>query len=84
MRRTRVSSPFQGNGPYHIPIENLNLSLRGYNCLRQVGLMTDGHILEKSEGELLAVRSFGVKQYEELHARLADMDILPLDAPWDS
>src|SRR5437870_6125290 len=38
---------------YNMAIEDLNLSMRAYNCLRRSGLMTVGQVLEKSEEELL-------------------------------
>jgi DNA-directed RNA polymerase subunit alpha len=40
---------------YNMAIEDLNLSMRAYNCLRRSGLMTVGQVLEKSEEELLAL-----------------------------
>jgi DNA-directed RNA polymerase alpha subunit len=57
-------------------IEDLNLSMRAYNCLRRSGLMTVGQVLEKSEEELLALRNFGRKSYDELRERLDEMGLL--------
>lgn len=65
---------------YNMPIEDLNLSMRAYNCLRRSGLMTVGQVLEKSEEELLALRNFGRKSYDELRERLDEMGLLPADA----
>lgn len=65
---------------YNMPIEDLNLTMRAYNCLRRSGLMTVGQVLEKSEEELLALRNFGRKSYDELRARLDEMGLLSLDA----
>jgi len=65
---------------YNMPIEDLNLSMRAYNCLRRSGLMTVGQVLEKSEEELLALRNFGRKSYDELRDKLDEMNLLPLDA----
>jgi DNA-directed RNA polymerase subunit alpha len=65
---------------YNMPIEDLNLSMRAYNCLRRSGLMTVGQVLEKSEEELLALRNFGRKSYDELRERLDEMNLLPLEA----
>ncbi|MCH7484013.1 MAG: DNA-directed RNA polymerase subunit alpha [Chloroflexi bacterium] len=62
---------------YNMAIEDLNLSMRAYNCLRRSGLMTIGQVLEKSEEELLALRNFGRKSYDELRERLAELDLLP-------
>ena len=65
---------------YNMAIEDLNLSMRAYNCLRRSGLMTVGQVLEKSEEELLALRNFGRKSYDELRERLDEMNLLPMDA----
>ncbi len=61
---------------YHTPIEALQLSVRTYNCLRRSGLMTIGQVLEHSEDELLALRNFGHKSYDELRGRLIEMNYI--------
>src|SRR5207237_1724149 len=65
---------------YNTPIEDLNLSVRAYNCLKRSGLMTVGAVLEKSEDELLALRNFGRKSYDELRDKLISMNFLSEDA----
>ncbi len=55
---------------YDTLIEDLDLSVRAYNCLKRSGLTTVGAILERSEEELLALRNFGEKSYEELRDKL--------------
>jgi DNA-directed RNA polymerase subunit alpha len=62
---------------YNTAIEDLNLSVRAYNCLKRSGLMTVGQVLEKSEDELLALRNFGRKSYDELKTRLRELSFLP-------
>ena len=57
---------------YHAPIETLDLSVRAYNCLRRSGLMTVGQVLERTEDELLNIRNFGRKPYDELRDRLIE------------
>ncbi len=64
---------------YNTAIEDLSLSVRAYNCLKRSGLMTLGQVLEKSEDELLALRNFGRKSYEELKTRLRELDFLPAE-----
>lgn len=64
---------------YNMPIEDLQLFMRAYNCLRRSGLMTVGQVLEKSEDELLTLRNFGRKSYDELRVRLDEMGLLPVD-----
>ena len=64
---------------YNMAIEDLNLSMRAYNCLRRSGLVTVGQVLEKSEEELLALRNFGRKSYDELREKLDEMGLLAAD-----
>ena len=64
-----TTRPFDG---YDTPIEELELSVRAYNCLKRSGLTTVGAILERSEEELLALRNFGEKSYEELRDKLVE------------
>jgi len=65
-----VQEPTGGFDGYDTPIEELDLSVRAYNCLKRSGLTTVGAILERSEEELLALRNFGEKSYEELRDKL--------------
>ncbi|HXG42737.1 MAG TPA: DNA-directed RNA polymerase subunit alpha [Dehalococcoidia bacterium] len=65
---------------YNMPIDDLDLSMRTYNCLRRSGITTVGQVLERTEEELLSLRNFGRKSYEELRQRLAELGILPLTA----
>ncbi len=66
-----------GRGPadarWNTPIEDLQLSVRAYNCLKRSGLMTVGQVLERSEDELLSLRNFGRKSYDELRDRLIEL-----------
>jgi DNA-directed RNA polymerase subunit alpha len=66
-----------GKGPtdarWNTPIEDLQLSVRAYNCLKRSGLMTVGQVLERSEEELLSLRNFGRKSYDELRDRLIEL-----------
>ena len=55
---------------YDIPIEDLDLSVRAYNCLKRSGITKVGQVLEMTEEDLLAVRNFGRKSLEELRERL--------------
>jgi DNA-directed RNA polymerase subunit alpha len=67
---TGMMEPAGGFDGYDTPIEDLDLSVRAYNCLKRSGLTTVGAILERSEEELLALRNFGEKSYEELRDKL--------------
>jgi DNA-directed RNA polymerase subunit alpha len=55
---------------YDRPIEDLDLSVRAYNCLKRSGITKVGQVLEMSEEDLLAVRNFGQKSLDELRQRL--------------
>lgn len=55
---------------YEIPIEDLELSVRAFNCLKRAGITKVGQVLEMSEQELLNVRNFGQKSLDELRQRL--------------
>ncbi len=65
---------------YNMPIEELDLSVRAYNCLKRSGLMTVGQVLEKSEDELLALRNFGRKSYDELKDKLISKGFLSAES----
>jgi DNA-directed RNA polymerase subunit alpha len=65
---------------YEMPIEELDLSVRAFNCLKRAGITTVGMILEKLEkgdDEILAIRNFGRKSLEELKQALSEKDLLP-------
>jgi hypothetical protein len=64
---------------YKMPLEDLHLSMRAYSCLRRSGLITLGQILEMSVEDLLALRNFGLKSYDELRDALDEFGILPID-----
>ena len=66
---------------YETPIEDLDLSVRAYNCLKRAGIIKVGQILEMTEEDLLAVRNFGRKSLLELRERLAAKGFIsPADA----
>ena len=49
-----------------ILIEELELGVRSYNCLKRAGIQTVGDLLQKSESELNAIPNFGRKSIEEV------------------
>ena len=54
-----------------MPIEELDLSVRPYNCLKRAGLQTVGDLVKKSEEEVAAVKNFGRKSLDEVKEKLA-------------
>ncbi|MEX1020696.1 MAG: DNA-directed RNA polymerase subunit alpha [Litorilinea sp.] len=64
---------------YEAPIEELELTVRAYNCLKRAGITKVGEILrrmEKGEDEMLAIRNFGKKSLDELVERLGEKNYL--------
>src|SRR5206468_10968525 len=59
-----------------IPIEDLDLTVRAYNCLKRAGITKVGQVLEMSEDDLLGVRNFGRKSLDELRDRLSERGLL--------
>jgi len=58
---------------YETPIEDLELTVRAYNCLKRAGITQVGEILDKmkkGQDEILAIRNFGQKSLDELMERL--------------
>ena len=55
------------------PIEDLDLSVRSYNCLKREGVQTVGDLVQKSEQDLLDIRNFGQKSIDEVRDKLAEM-----------
>src|SRR5436190_22729668 len=72
-----VGGPVAGDGLDEILIEELELGVRSYNCLKRAGIQTVGDLVRKSESELNAIPNFGQKSIEEvietLHARGLDL-----------
>src|SRR5947208_11178883 len=54
------------DGMDDILIEELELGVRSYNCLKRAGIQTVGELLQKSESELNAIPNFGRKSIEEV------------------
>jgi DNA-directed RNA polymerase subunit alpha len=61
----------QARGMENFPIEELELGVRSYNCLKRVGIETIGDLVSKTEGELAAIPNFGKKSIEEVKETLA-------------
>ena len=60
----------QAHGMENFPIEELELGVRSYNCLKRVGIETIGDLVSKSENELAAIPNFGKKSIEEVSETL--------------
>jgi DNA-directed RNA polymerase subunit alpha len=60
----------EGDSVLDMPIEDLDLSVRSYNCLKRQGVNTVGQLAECSETDLLGIRNFGAKSIEEVKDKL--------------
>jgi DNA-directed RNA polymerase subunit alpha len=69
-REAAAEAPL-AHGMENFPIEELELGVRSYNCLKRVGIETIGDLVTKSEGELAAIPNFGKKSIEEVKETLA-------------
>lgn len=56
-------------------IEELDLSVRSYNCLKRAGINTVYDLTEKSEAEMMKVRNLGRKSLDEVKIKLADLGL---------
>ncbi len=67
---------------YNVPIEELELAMRPFNCLKRAGISSVGEIREKLErepAEMLAIRNFGQKSLTELVEKMIAKGYLPAD-----
>jgi DNA-directed RNA polymerase subunit alpha len=65
----------EGESLLDTPIEELDLSVRSYNCLKRQGVNTIGQLTECSENDLLNIRNFGAKSIEEVKDKLQQMSL---------
>jgi DNA-directed RNA polymerase subunit alpha len=58
-----------------LPVEDLNLTVRSYNCLKREGIHTVGELVSRSEQDLLDIRNFGSKSIDEVKLKLHEMGL---------
>ncbi|HHV78032.1 MAG TPA: DNA-directed RNA polymerase subunit alpha [Firmicutes bacterium] len=58
-----------------MPIDELDLSVRSYNCLKRAGINTVGELVEKTDEEMIKVRNLGKKSLEEVKQKLAALGL---------
>src|SRR5699024_4645421 len=66
-----------------MPIEDLNFSVRSYNCLKRQEIHTVGELAECTESDLLDIRNFGQKSINEVKIKLANLNLALKDTPED-
>jgi DNA-directed RNA polymerase subunit alpha len=66
-----------------MPIEQLDLTIRSYNCLKREGIHTVGELVARSEADLLDIRNFGAKSITEVKEKLVGLGLSLKDSPAD-
>ncbi|HEY2175258.1 MAG TPA: DNA-directed RNA polymerase subunit alpha [Mycobacteriales bacterium] len=66
---------------FSMPIEEMELTVRSYNCLKREGIHTVGELVSRSEADLLDIRNFGQKSIDEVKMKLASMALALKDSP---
>jgi DNA-directed RNA polymerase subunit alpha len=64
-----------------LPIEQLDLTVRSYNCLKREGIHSVGELVSRSEADLLDIRNFGSKSIDEVKVKLHQMGLGLKDSP---
>ncbi len=70
-----TTSTVEDNVELDKQIEDLDLSVRSYNCLKRAGIHSVRQLVEFSENDLLNIRNFGVKSIEEVKDKLETMGL---------
>lgn len=63
------------------PIEDLEFSMRSYNCLKREEIHTVGELAARTESDLLDIRNFGDKSITEVKEKLAELGLALKDSP---
>jgi DNA-directed RNA polymerase subunit alpha len=71
-RLIRLSIPDE---KYNMPVDQLDLSVRTMNCLRRSNIATVGELIAKGPRELLKLRNFGQKSYQEIEDKLSSIGL---------
>jgi len=64
-----------------LPIEEMDLTVRSYNCLKREGIHSIGELVGRSEADLLDIRNFGQKSIDEVKSKLGSMGLALKDSP---
>jgi len=65
----------RGGGEDDILIEELEIGVRSYNCLKREGIQTVGDLVKRSEAELMNIPNFGKKSIEEVKENLTKLGL---------
>ncbi|MGJ9372951.1 MULTISPECIES: DNA-directed RNA polymerase subunit alpha [Nesterenkonia] len=64
-----------------LPIEDLELTVRSYNCLKREGIHSVGELVARSEADLMDIRNFGAKSIDEVKDKLVELGLSLKDSP---
>ena len=70
-----LESPKTDFDSYDMPLDQLHFSMRTLNALRRGGIINMGNLLGKNREDLLDLRNFGLKSWNEVQARLFEMGL---------
>mgnify|MGYP000262658158 CR=1 FL=1 len=71
----KVESDTSLNKMADMPIEELELSVRSYNCLKRANINTIGELMNKTEEDMIKVRNLGKKSLDEVEQKLLAMGV---------
>ena len=60
---------------FDMTVEELDLSVRSFNCLKRANINTVEELINKTEEDMMHVRNLGVKSLEEVQAKLASLGL---------
>ena len=66
---------------FALPIDDLDLTVRSYNCLKREGVHTVGELVARTESDLLDIRNFGQKSIDEVKIKLHQLGLALKDSP---
>ena len=66
---------------FALPIEEMDLTVRSYNCLKREGIHTVGELVSRTEADLLDIRNFGQKSIDEVKIKLHGLGLSLKDSP---
>ena len=72
---TTIDDKSEKNSKLNTVIEDLDFSVRTYNCLKRAAINTIGDLVTRSEDDMMKVRNLGKKSLDEVIAKLAEMEL---------
>jgi len=76
--RAEAEAPVEEAAPFSdwdIPVDELDLSVRSYNCLKRAGISKISELLQRTEDEIMNMRNLGKKSVDEIKEKLAERNL---------